>query len=410
MDSTNSTLHPYDKIAQLEKEVIALRNKIKLLKAEKASDNNRLEDQVAAGKKDIVELTPFETIFDQSILGNKIIAPDLRIIRVNKALENMLGYSREELIGTKITAFSHPDFITHWKELQDNLWSKRIPAFQIEVCLKKKDGNTIWCHITSILFQNQDDFLGYTIVEDVDARKTLELELKRQYDKQEAIMHLIAHDLKNPLYNIKLAAELLEDTLENAKNAANKENTEALDYINLIMATSDRAFEIVQDLLLIGEVESSGTLTEEINLGDLIRHYLDNYPAEATKKGIKIVFHSSEEPVFAHIEQEKFMRVLENLLSNAVKFSKAGNQVTITLKKESKKALLKVHDNGVGIPEELQENIFDKFTKARRKGTSGETTTGLGLYIVKQIVQKYNGRVWVESKEDVGTTFYVELV
>ena len=411
MDSTNGSLHlSDDKIAQLEAEVLALRQENERLRSERVTAFPRLKEQVAAGKRETDRLAPFESVFEQSILGNKIIAPDLSIIQVNKALEQMLGYSQEELIGSKITAFSHPDFIHQWQELRAHLWSKQIPAFQIEACLIRKDGSVLWCQVTSILFLDQDEALGYTIVEDINVRKVLELELKKQYEKQETIMHMVAHDLKNPLYNIKLAAELLKGSLEQLHTEAEKKKKESFDYVASILDTSDRAFDIIADLLLIGEVDSSLGLVEEINLKNFIRHYLNNYTADAQRKGIEIVYHFPDEPVFARIALEKFMRVLENLLSNAVKFSEAGGQVSVTLQKEGDKAVLQVHDNGIGIPEELQASLFDKFTTARRTGTAGETTTGLGLYIVKQIVQKYNGRVWVESQENAGTTFFVELV
>jgi two-component system sensor histidine kinase VicK len=102
-------------------------------------------------------------------------------------------------------------------------------------------------------------------------------------------------------------------------------------------------------------------------------------------------------------------RVLDNLLSNAVKFTHPGGQITLSLQQEANKVILKVRDNGVGIPQSLQGSVFEKFTKANRSGTEGETTTGLGLFIAKQIVEWHNGKIWLESREGEGTTFYVEL-
>jgi two-component system sensor histidine kinase VicK len=79
------------------------------------------------------------------------------------------------------------------------------------------------------------------------------------------------------------------------------------------------------------------------------------------------------------------------------------------LQQETKQAILQVRDTGVGIPPSLQGSVFEKFTKANRSGTQGEETTGLGLFIAKQIVEWHNGRIWLESQEGEGTTFYVEL-
>jgi two-component system sensor histidine kinase VicK len=95
------------------------------------------------------------------------------------------------------------------------------------------------------------------------------------------------------------------------------------------------------------------------------------------------------------VDRDKFGRVLENLLSNAVKFTDPGGQVTLSLKKEGPGVVLRISDTGIGIPAGLQPSIFNMFTKAGRKGTQGETTTGLGLYIVKQIVEMHGGRIRV---------------
>ncbi len=109
------------------------------------------------------------------------------------------------------------------------------------------------------------------------------------------------------------------------------------------------------------------------------------------------------------INGEKLARVIDNLLSNAIKFTGEGGQVRVSLQEEARKVILQVQDNGVGIPESLQGSVFEKFTKASRRGTGGESTTGLGLFIVKQVVGLHGGRVWLESTQHESTTFLVEL-
>jgi two-component system, OmpR family, sensor histidine kinase VicK len=410
MDSSNGSLNTSEsKRTPLEAEILALREEIKQLRAENTAAQAKFKNQEALEKKYKESKSRFEAIFNQSILGNKIIAPDLKIMQANKALLQMMGYTKEELIGNRITKFAHPDFTHHWQELQTNLWEKKIPAFQIETCLLKKDGSVIWCQVTSILFQDQGVSLGFTIIEDINKRKSLELELKKLYDNQETIMHMVAHDLKSPLFNIKLAAGFLKENLEALQAKERQKQDKPFTYVDLILDTSDKALILIQDLLLIGKVESTSEALEETNLKTFIQFHLKNLTVGAQKKGIKVTFHSPEKPVYAPINREKFRQVLENLLSNAIKFTHKNGQVTITLKKEGKKTVLQVQDNGIGIPEQLQATIFNKFTKAGRTGTEGEPTTGLGLYIVKQIIDKHQGKIWVESQENVGTTFFIEI-
>lgn len=332
------------------------------------------------------------------------------MLQANEALQVMLGYTEKEIVGTKVIEYAHPDFIQHWHELQENLWTKQIPSFQFETCLIRKDGSYFWCQVTSIIFRDQGTTLGYTIVEDINNRKQMEFKLKKLYDNQETMMHMVAHDLKSPLFNIKLLSDLLREKLEDLPMVEREKKEECFEVLNMIQDSYEETFAIIEDLLLIGELESSGEDLEETNLKAFIQSQLTTLGVNAQKKGISVSFLCPEESVYAHINQRKFSRVLINLFSNAVKFTYPGKQITISLKNKDHTALLQVSDTGIGIPEKLQANIFDKFTRANRVGTEGETTTGLGLYIVKHIVDLHQGKIWVESQENAGTTFFIELI
>jgi len=112
----------------------------------------------------------------------------------------------------------------------------------------------------------------------------------------------------------------------------------------------------------------------------------------------------------ALINREKMHRVMDNLISNAIKFSRAeDDNVEITLRQTSKGSFIDVKDFGVGIPANLLPNIFDRFSKASRKGLQGEESIGLGLSIVKQIILKHGGDINVESTEKQGSTFTISL-
>lgn len=410
MNSPNGNIKTLaDQFSQLEAESQVLRAENLQLRSDSAKAIFKLEKQVLIEKRYEESQSRFETIFNKSQMGNKIIASDLRIIQINPVMQVMLGYSEEEIVGTKIVAFAHPDFIHHWHELQDNLWTKQIPSFQIETCLIKKDGSMLWCQVTSIIFRDNDTTMGYTIVEDISARKVLELELKKLYDYQDTIMHMVAHDLKGPINNIHSLNAYLKKNLEKLPIIGAENQDQSLTFTHMIAETCEKAYAIIKDLLLIGEFKSNQAF-EKTDLKTFIDSQLPILGVEAEKKGIELHFHYPTEPVYAHINEDKFARVLENLLSNAVKFTNIGGQVIISLKNEGLRVLLQVSDTGIGIPQALQASIFNKFTKATRKGTEGETTTGLGLYIVKQIVDMHHGNVWVESQENVGTSFFIELI
>jgi two-component system sensor histidine kinase VicK len=179
----------------------------------------------------------------------------------------------------------------------------------------------------------------------------------------------------------------------------------------MIGDSCDKAYTIINDLLLIGEIELGKKSLDKqtIELESFLEPLLRSFQLAAKEKNISIRVDFPQEPVYAPINKDKFIRVVENLVSNAIKFTNVGGQVTVGLKRESQRVVLQVSDTGIGIPEALQSSVFNKFTKANRQGTEGEATTGLGLYIVKQIVDLHEGRIWLESKENQGTSFYIEL-
>lgn len=105
----------------------------------------------------------------------------------------------------------------------------------------------------------------------------------------------------------------------------------------------------------------------------------------------------------------KFLQIINNLVSNAIKFTRENGQITVQLEKLEKTALITVADNGIGIPKSLHPILFNKYTKAGRKGVDGEESFGLGMWIVKSLTEAHKGRVWFESEEGKGSKFYVEI-
>jgi two-component system sensor histidine kinase VicK len=125
------------------------------------------------------------------------------------------------------------------------------------------------------------------------------------------------------------------------------------------------------------------------------------------KVKVEVVFTSSINPAYALLNKEKFTRVIDNLVSNAVKFS--NERVDVRLAQADKQIVIEVQDYGLGIPAAMLPDIFTRFTKAGRAGLHGEKSTGLGLSIVRQIVESHKGTIEVESTEGKGSVFVVKL-
>jgi two-component system sensor histidine kinase VicK len=351
----------------------------------------------------------FQTVFEQSLLGNKILASDLFIRQLNPALVALLGYThKEEIIGTRILDYAHPDYKQHWQWLQDRLWRQRIPNIKLETCLLRKDGSLIWVRVTSILIKDNGEWLGYTILENITERKELEEINQRFSQAQEVMVHTVAHDLKTPIHVINTLCTSLRKNIEQGIDSQNRDSN--LHYLTMVEDSCRNAYTILEDLLLIGQLEDSRILpVESIDLKALIERELETNRLMASQKEITIEFHCSLDSLLAPINSPKMTRALANLLSNAVKFSHPQSLITIELSNHEGKARLAVRDQGIGIAASLQDTVFERFTKANRKGTWGEGTTGLGLFIVKRIVELHDGNIWLESQSGQGTSFYIEL-
>jgi two-component system sensor histidine kinase VicK len=397
---------PSSSPASLQAELAALREEIKWLHAERIE---KAAHQVLLERYHQSQVR-FRTVFENSPLGHKIIDADLRIRQANPALAQMLGLgSPHELEGRRILEFAHPQHQADWNELQQRLWTHKLPSFSLETRLVRPDGTSFWCQVTSVVFHDEAGQLGYTTLEDISARKQAEADLKRLYDAQETVTHLIAHDLKAPLANIQMIVDVLQgdEQLLATYPAGVQQETRA--FLTLIERSCTEANALLRDVLYLGELDAKHLEKERTNLQAFLEARLLMYQVAAQRKGIALRLELPPKVLYAPLHPDKFARVLDNLLSNALKFTPAGEFITVTLHEQAGRVQLSVRDTGVGIPEELQPYLFDKFSDAARLGLYGDTTTGLGLFITKQIVELHGGKIWVESREQQGTTFHIEL-
>ena len=379
--------------------------------------NTRLREQkVVADEQKVVDeryqrsQDRFRTVFENSPMGQKIIDPDLCIRQANQALATMLGLkSPKQVVGRKIIDFAHPDFVKDWEQLQEQLWDHKKPSFVLETCLVRPDKSSFWCRVTSVLFPDEGGELGYTTLEDITGRKQLELANQHLYDTQETILQLAAHDLKAPIANILMIVTMLRGHagVRSIDSAMARQDVEEL--LGLVEQACGKANALLRDVLFLGQLEATRLKKHRTNLGAFLDKRMAVFRLAAQEKGIHLRLELPKTPIHTNIHADKFGRILDNLLSNALNFTPAGGKIRVGLRQLKGRVRLVVHDTGLGIPEALQPHVFDKFTSASRPGLYGDTTTGLGLFITKQIVEMHQGKIWLESKENEGTTFFIDL-
>ena len=228
----------------------------------------------------------------------------------------------------------------------------------------------------------------------------------RQLDvEKNEFLGIAAHDLKNPLSSIIMTISMMQRYNEKI------ESHERITYLNRIETTAERMLGIVTDLLNINEIES-GELRlqfESMNLAEIAADAAQHYQIIAQRKNIRFISDFPDHACMVMADKEKLWEVLENLLSNAIKFSPPGKHVFIGVSEHGTLARLEVRDEGPGLSAEDKSKVFHKFARLSAQPTGGEHSTGLGLSIVKKMVEAMSGTVHCESELGKGARFIVEL-
>jgi signal transduction histidine kinase len=216
---------------------------------------------------------------------------------------------------------------------------------------------------------------------------------------------ITSHQLKTPLSEINWELELLLS--RNREGLSQKQ----LEIINNVADSSNKMTRLVSDLLDVTRIDQGRFFLEieDVNIVNVIKEVVKNNQFLAKNKKVEIKLDFPENLSEVSTDKKKLMIVVDNLLSNAIKYIKEGGQVEIKAKEEGGNVVVSVRDNGMGIPIYQQEKIFQKFFRSDNTGRYQTTGTGLGLYISKNIVEQSGGKIWFESEENEGSTFYFSL-
>ncbi|MDB5269352.1 MAG: hypothetical protein JWP58_2392 [Hymenobacter sp.] len=242
-------------------------------------------------------------------------------------------------------------------------------------------------------------------IEDV----TVEQEYLRNADKYMAkkntTLEILSHDLAGPFSMLQQLAEFLEEKTQTLQDA------QVQKLLRVMRDTCRDSVNLIRDFV-DGEFMDSATVQLKRVRVDLVlalRQVVEMYQAGEHLVAKRFEFAHSQPTLFVEIDHNKFLQVINNLMSNAIKFTGEGGRITMGLEQHPDHVLVTVADDGIGIPAHLLPVLFDRFTPARRPGLRGEKTTGLGMHIIETIVRLHQGHIWVESQENVGTTFYIKL-
>jgi signal transduction histidine kinase/ligand-binding sensor domain-containing protein len=228
--------------------------------------------------------------------------------------------------------------------------------------------------------------------------------LRRASDLKSQLLSIASHDMKNPLTAIREFSRILKEEIESESHLS--------ELVDLIFSSSDEMLRLVTQLLDSSALES-GKLelnTRPVDLSALAQLVVHRSLKQGELKGQTIHFSSAEEgKSIVMADFDRLQEAMNNVVNNAVKYTEKNKDIWVSVSPVGDKVRFEVRDEGPGIAEDELPKIFDKFQKLSNQPTGGENSTGLGLSIVKQIVEMHNGRVWVESEVGKGSKFYIEL-
>lgn len=230
-------------------------------------------------------------------------------------------------------------------------------------------------------------------------------ELEKLNQEKDKFLRMAAHDIRNPISAMLSWGNMIQDEL------TERDDSRLVTTIDLLRRSGGLVITLLNELLDLAVIESGKLklVKTEFDLIEVVDQVKMMHKSMADKKSIEIVIDSPDKQITVIADRTKIEQVLNNLVTNAIKFSYPRKTVEIIIDETSQGVKISVRDEGQGIPEEEINKLFTPFGKTSVQPTAGESTTGLGLSIVKKIIDAHNSKIFVDSKVGKGTTFYFNI-
>jgi two-component system sensor histidine kinase VicK len=326
---------------------------------------------------------------------------------ISPAYEQMLqGHCErvnEEL--PALLARIHPDDQDHAADCWQRWLAGKLRE-PLELRLRTSDAHDQHLSITPHLLTGPTGLVQLGgMIEDITATKVMLWHADKYNTKKNTTLEILSHDLAGPFAQLEQMSDYFQQTVVPLQD---QQLTGMIEHMRRLCRSS---VDLIRDFVDHEFLDSANVelKRERVSLGEKLRLMMEQYQAADEHVGKLFVFVMRVVPLYVEIDQNKFMQVLNNLISNSIKFTPDGGTITVALEQRANEALVTVADTGIGIPEDMQPSLFEKFTPARRSGLRGERSTGLGMSIIKTIVELHQGHITFNSREGEGTTFFITL-
>ena len=345
-------------------------------------------------KETIKEINDIKFALDQSSIVAFTDAKGI-ITSVNDKFCEISKYSREEIIGRDHNILNSG---YHSKDFFKNLW-RTIGEGRVwkgEIRNKAKDGTYYWVDTTIVPFLNEHGkpYQYLAIRNDITERKKTEEVLHRQ-DKLAAVGQLaagVAHEIRNPLTSMKGYAEFLQ---------LDEKDPERMEFLNIILDEIERVNTIVEDFMVLAKPKA--VELEEKNVVPVIKNVVSLLEFEARKKNVHLYLDCNQEIIQIECDENRLKQVFLNFIKNGIEAMPNGGDLHVKTIIHENNVQISIQDSGVGIPKEKLKKLGEPFFTTKKNGN------GLGLMVSFKIIESHNGKVFVESEPNKGTTFNILL-
>jgi PAS domain S-box-containing protein len=334
--------------------------------------------------------------------GLLIIDKNGKISVINKRAEKFLGVNRRQVLNKPVLDLGN---LSNVKKIVFPLLANFKGAYKEEIEVRK---NFILDLTIEPLALEKNNTAKLIILQDITKIKYAEV-AKNQF------ISVAAHQLKSPLSATRLSLKML------LSGDFGKVNKKQQGILEKTYKENESLIYLVEDLLKEAKIERADQLDKRslINLEDLVAPVADFYRDEIKRKKISFKFNKPDKKIPEVLaDKEKIKMVIQNLFDNAVKYTPVKGKIEINIKEaasgraspsKGREVEFAIKDSGIGIPEDQKEKIFERFSRAINVAKAKTAGTGLGLAIAKDIIEKHHGKIWFQSKENEGSTFFFSL-
>lgn len=330
------------------------------------------------------------------------------LIYANKAAEKTTGYSWEEMAGKKPSLWGNivqgagvnRDGITCLCKSVWDVVNEGNPHFSGEVLNRRKSGEEYIADLHISPVYDEENKVAFFVAIERDITKLKEIDRAKT-----EFISLASHELRTPLASISMSSELLMRSF--GKSADEKQKK----YLQEIYKSTHRMSELIHTFLNVSRLEMGTFIIDNspVDLTKDVNQFLSSFKHAAKEKKIRIKKNFDRSLPVILFDKNVLKIVIDNLLTNAIRYTPAKGKVGIEIKKEAHDILIKVSDSGCGIPLHQQHRVFSKSFRADNAKELSTSGLGLGLYLVKLMLEKTNSKIWLESTEGRGTNFFVSI-